>query len=114
MLSTFFNRFYREILIIVNIIFGYFWKYPFTVSDPKWWQIVLFILAMCVEGFSFIFICEIFGETDFTWRQKWKNFCRFDKRYCKKCEFGEYCKHSTCQHKSLRNGRYYLLKMLGH
>lgn len=26
----------------------------------------------------------------------------------------EYCKYSTCQHKSLRNGRYYLLKLLGH
>ena len=84
MLSAFFNRFYREILIIVNIFAIYNWKYLFTEPDPKWWQVVLFILTACVEGFSFIFICNISGEKDFTWRQKWKNFCRFDKRYCKK------------------------------
>lgn len=114
MLSAFFNRFYREILIIVNLIFGYFWKFPFTVADPKWWQVVLFILAMVIEFFSLMFVIDNIGETRSTWRRKWKNFCKFDKRRCKSCDFGEYCKHSNCQHKSLRNGRYYLLKILGH
>lgn len=114
MLSAFFNRFYREILIIVNIFTIYTWTWPFTVADPKWWQIVLFILSMIIEFFSLIFVFDNIGERDGTWRQKWRNFCRFDKRYCKNCEFGEYCKHSNCQHKSLRNGRYYLFKILGH
>lgn len=114
MLGAFFGRFYREILIITNVIFGYFWKYPFVEPNPKWWQVVLFILAMIIEFFSLMFVIDGIGETGFTWRQKWKSFCRLNKRNCKTCEYGEYCKHSTCQHKSLRNGRYYLLKILGH
>ena len=59
MLSAFFNRFYREILIIVNIFAIYNWKYLFTEPDPKWWQVVLFILTACVEGFSFIFCTSV-------------------------------------------------------
>lgn len=114
MLGAFFGRFYREILIIVNIFTIYAWKWPFTVADPKWWRILLFVLSLIIEFFSLMFVIDSIGETDFTWRQKWKNFCKFDKRVCKVCEFGEYCKHSTCQHKSLRDGRYYLLKILGH
>lgn len=114
MLEAFFGRFYREILIITNITFGYFWKYPFIYPNPKWWQVVLLILAILIEFFSLMFFLDIISDTDSTWRKKWKNFCRFDKRYCKKCEHGKYCKHSTCQHKSLRNGKYYLLKILGH
>lgn len=114
MLEAFFGRFYCEILIITNVIFGYFWKYPFTEPNPKWWQVVLFILAMIIEFFSLMFVMGSIGETEFTWRQKWKSFCRFDKRSCISCGHSEYCKHSTCQHKSLRNGRYYLLKILGH
>lgn len=114
MLSAFFNRFYREILIIVNLIFGYFWKFSFPVADPKWWQVGLFILTLIIEFFSLMFVMDNIGERDETWRQKWKNFCKFDKRNCKNCQFGECCKHSNCQHKSLRNGRYYLLKILGH
>lgn len=114
MLGVFFGRFYREILIIVNIFTIYTWKWPFTFEGPKWWQVLLFILSLIIEFFSLMFVMDGIFETDDTWRQKWKNFCRFDKRICKKCEFGEYCKHSTCQHKSLRNGRYYLLKILGH
>ena len=114
MLSVFFNRFYREILIIINIVFAYFWTFPFTVANPKWWQVVLFILTMIIEFFSLMFVIDNIGETDSTWRQKWKNFCRFDKRYCKNCEHGKYCKYSNCQHKSLRNSKYYLLKILGH
>lgn len=114
MLWAFFNRFYREILIIINVIFGYFWKYPFTEPNPKWWQIVLLILAMIIEFFSLMFVIDSLNETGFTWRQKWKGSCKFNKKICKSCEHSEYCKHSTCQHKSLRNGRYYLLKILGY
>lgn len=114
MLEAFFGRFYREILIIVNIFAGYTWKWPFTVDDPKWWQVLLFILSLIIEFFSLMFVIDNIGETRSTWRQKYKNFCRFDKRRCKSCDFGEYCKHSTCQHKSLRNGKYYLLKILGY
>lgn len=114
MFSSFFGRFYREILIIVNIFTIYTWKWPFTVEGPKWWQVLLFILSFFIQFFSFMFVLYTIGERDETWRQKWKNFCKFDKRYCKKCEFGKYCKHSNCQHKSLRNGKYYLLKILGH
>lgn len=114
MLSAFFNRFYREILITVNIFAIYTWTWPFTVADPKWWQIVLFILSMIIEFFSLMFVFETIDETDSTWRQKWKNFCKFDKRNCKTCEFGEYCKYSNCQHKIFRNSKYYLLKILGH
>ena len=113
MLWAFLNRFLREILIIANVIFGYFWKYPFTEPNPKWLQVVLFILAIIIEIFSLVFVLNSIGDSE-TWRQKWKNFCRFDKRNCKTCEYGKYCKYSTCQHKSLRNGRYYLLKILGH
>lgn len=114
MLSAFFNRFYREILIIVNIFTIYTWTWPFTVEDPKWWQVVLFILSMIIEFFSLMFVIDNIGETRSTWRRKYKNFCRFDKRRCKSWDFSEYCKHSNCQHKSLRNGKYYLLKILGH
>ena len=114
MLVAFFGRFYREILIIINITFAYFWSFPFTVANPKWWQVVLFITTMIIEFFSLMFVLDNIDERDGTWRQKWKNFCRFDKRYCSNCGFGKCCKHSNCQHKSLRNGRYYLLKMLGH
>ena len=113
-MGFFFSRFYREILIIINLIFGYFWKFPFTESDPKWWQIAGLVLVTGIEFFSVMFLMNNLCETDFTWRQKWKNFCKFDKRYCKFCEHGKYCKYSTCQHKSLRDGRYYLLKILGH
>lgn len=114
MLWAFFGRFYREILIITNVIFGYFWKYPFTEPKPQWWQVVLFILSMIIEFFSLMFVIDNIGEICSTWRQKWKNFCRFDKRNCETCEYGKYCKYSTCQHKSLRNCKYYLLKILGH
>jgi hypothetical protein len=114
MLWAFFGRFYREILIIVNIFAAYTWMWPFTDANPKWWQVLLFVLSFIIEFFSLMFVMDGIGETDFTWRKKWKNFCRFDKRNCKACGHSEYCKHSTCQHKSLRNGRYYLLKILGH
>ena len=113
MVSAYFERFYREILIIINIIFAYSWKL-ISIYDPKWWSVGLFVITIIIEFFTLIFILDHIGETDFTWRQKWKNFCRFDKRNCKNCEFGRCCKYSNCQHKSLRNGRYYLLKILGH
>lgn len=114
MVSAYFERFYREIIIIINIFAVYPWIWVFTVTNPKWWQVILFVLSLIIEFFSLMFVFETIGERDETWRQKWKNFCKFDKRNCKNCQFGEYCKHSNCQHKSLRNGRYYLLKMLGH
>ena len=114
MLRAFFGRFYREILIIINIFTIYTWKWPFTNADPKWWQVLLFILSILIGVFSLSFVLYTIGEVDDTWRQKWKNFCKFDKRNCNACEHGEYCKYSTCQHKSLRNSRYYLLKLLGH
>lgn len=114
MVGAYFERFYREIIIIINIFAVYPWIWVFTVTNPKWWQIILFVLSLIIEFFSLMFLFATIDETDFTWRQKWKNFCKFDKRNCKNCGFGEGCKHSNCQHKSLRNGRYYLLKILGH
>lgn len=113
MVSAYFERFYREILIIINIIFVPSYILP-SIYDPKWWSVGLIVITILIEIFSLFFILDHIDETEFTWRQKWKNFCRFDKRYCKNCEFGRCCKHSNCQHKSLRNGRYYLLKILGH
>ena len=113
MLLAFFGRFYREILLILNIAAIHIWSF-ISDSDPPWWKIVLFILGFTLELFTAAGVLVTIGEADETWRQKWRNFCRFDKRSCKACEYGKYCKHSTCQHKSLRNGRYYLLKILGH
>ena len=114
MLGAFLNRFLREILIITNIFAAYAWTLPWKYPDPKFWVVILFIMALILEIFTAVRFLVNLCETDFTWRQKWKNFCRFDKRSCKACEHGDYCKYSTCQHKSLRNGRYYLLKILGH
>ena len=113
MVGAYFERFYREILIIINIIFAYSWRLIF-IYGPKWWSVVLIVITALIEFFTLLFILDHIDETELTWRQKWKNFCRFDKRYCKNCQFGGYCKHSNCQHKSLRNGKYYLLKILGH
>ena len=113
MLRAFFGRFHLEILIVLNILSIYIWSF-LSDSNPPWWKIILFIPGFTLELFTLGGILYIIGETDETWRQKWRNFCIFDKRNCKKCEFGKYCKHSTCQHKSLRNGKYYLLKILGH
>ena len=113
MLGAFFGRFYREIILILNIVTIPIWGF-ISDSQPPWWKMVLFALGFTLELFTGGYIIMVLFEEDETWRQKWRNFCRFDRRSCKKCEFGEYCKHSTCQHKSLRNGRYYLLKILGH
>lgn len=114
MLWAFLNRFLREILIIANIFAAWAWTLLFKYPDPTFWIVILLLLALILEVFTIVRFCVNVGEKDFTWRQKWKNFCKFDKRSCKVCEHGKYCKHSTCQHKSLRNGRYYLLKILGH
>ena len=77
MVSAYFERFYREILIIINIFAAYTWIWVFTVTNPKWWQITLFVLSLIIEFFSLMFVFETIGETDSTWRQKWKNFCKF-------------------------------------
>lgn len=114
MLWAYLNRFLREILIIANIFAAWAWTLPCKYPDPKFWIIILLMMVLVLEAFTIVRFCVNLGEVDYTWRQKWKNFCKFDKRYCKKCEFGEYCKHSNCQHKSLRDGKYYLLKILGH
>ena len=114
MLWAFLNRFLREILIIANIFAAWAWTIPPKFPDPKLWMIILFIICLLLETFTVVRFFVNLGEKDYTWRQKWENFCRFSKRNCKRCEHGEYCKYSNCQHKSLRNGRYYLLKILGH
>ncbi len=114
MLWAFLNRFLDEILIIANIFAVWAWTLICKYPDPKFWIIIVLLIALILEVFTIVRFFANLGESDFTWKQKWKNFCRFDKRYCAACEFGKYCKHSTCQHKSLRNGKYYLLKILGH
>ena len=114
MLEAFLNRFIREILIIANVFAAWAWTPPVKHPDLKFWIIILLVMVLILEVFTIVRFFGNLGEHDFTWRQKWKNFCRFNKRSCKSCEHGKYCKYSTCQHKSLRNGRYYLLKMLGH
>ena len=73
MLCAFLNRFLREILIITNIFAAWAWTLPWKYPDPKFWMVILLLMVLILEVYTIVLFCVNVGETDFTWRQKWKN-----------------------------------------